>query len=76
MVDASVEEYLQALRQINIALVKGLQTAITVVENPEMFTQEQRDFVIAKMKELIEGSQKAFGSEPTRAELTEVDKAT
>ncbi|MFP4085550.1 MAG: hypothetical protein ACLFUL_02060 [Desulfobacteraceae bacterium] len=51
MVDASTEEYLQALRQITIALVKGLQTAITVVENPEMFTQEQRYFVIAKMKE-------------------------
>jgi len=48
MVDASTKEYFQALREINIALTKGLQTVVTVLENPERFTDEQRQFIIDK----------------------------
>jgi len=76
MVDASVEEYLQALRQINMALVKGLQTAITVLEDPQQFTVEQHNLIITKMKELIQQSQKAFGVETAGAEWSEADQST
>jgi hypothetical protein len=64
-VEASTEEYFQTLREINIALTKGLQTAIAVLENTDRFTEEQRNFIIDKMRELVEGSQKAYGVGPT-----------
>ena len=38
---------------------------IAVLENPYRFTEEQRNFIIEKMKELVEGSQKAYGPGPT-----------
>lgn len=66
MVDASTREYFQALREINIALTKGLQTVVTVLENPERFTDEQRQFIIYKMNELIEGSKKVYGTDATK----------
>ncbi|MFO7599762.1 MAG: hypothetical protein R6X27_08125 [Candidatus Desulfacyla sp.] len=66
MVDASTKEYFQALREINIALTKGLQTVVTVLENPERFTDEQRQFIIDKMNELIEGSEKVYGTDATK----------
>lgn len=64
--EASTEEYFQALREINMALIKGLETAVTVLENPEKFTEQQRNFIIEKVKELIEASQKAYGAEVTK----------
>jgi len=38
--EAPTEEYFHALREINMALIKGLETALTVLENPEKFTGE------------------------------------
>lgn len=64
--DDETSRYFLALREINIALSKGLQTAITVLENPERFTDEQRQFIIDKMRELIEGSEKVYGTEATK----------
>ena len=66
MVDDPTKEYFLALREINIALTKGLQTAVTVLENPERFTDEQRQFIIDKMRELVAGSQKAYGTGVTK----------
>jgi hypothetical protein len=65
-VEAPTEEYFQALREINFALIKGLETAVAVLENPEKFTEQQRQFIIDKMRELIESSQKAYGTEETK----------
>lgn len=59
-------EYLEALQDINSALTKGLQTAISALENFDKFTEEQRNFMIDKMKEIVEASQKAYGPEPTK----------
>jgi len=64
--EAPTEEYFHALREINMALIKGLETALTVLENPEKFTEEQRNFIIEKIRELIEASQRAYGAEATK----------
>lgn len=66
IVDEETKKYFLALREINAALTKGLQTVVTVLENPERFTDEQRLFIIEKMNELIEGSEKVYGTEETR----------
>ena len=58
-------EYLAALQEINFALIRGLETAISVLENIDKFTEEQRTFMIDKMRELVEASQKAYGHQPT-----------
>ncbi len=52
-------EYLNALQEINVALTKGLETAIYVLEEFDKFSDEQRAFMIDKMKVLVEASQKA-----------------
>jgi len=52
-------DYLRALNQINMALTKGLETAIYVLEEYDKFTEEQRGFVIDKMKTLVHASQQA-----------------
>ena len=63
--EVSTERQLKALQKINGALTKGLQMAIVVLEDPDKYTEEQRYFIIAKMNELVEGSQKATGTETT-----------
>ena len=64
--EVSTERQLKALQVINEALTKGLQMAIVVLEDPGKYTEEQRNFIIAKMNELVEGSQKATGTETTK----------
>jgi len=64
MEDSTVRQ-LNALRVINEALTKGLQMAIVVLEDPDKYTEEQRNFIIEKMRELLQGSQKATGTEST-----------
>ena len=63
--EVSTERQLKALKVINEALTKGLQMAIVVLEDPDKYTEEQRNFIIGKMKEVLQGSQKATGTEPT-----------
>ena len=63
--EVSTERQLKALQVINEALTKGLQMAIVVLEDPDKYTEEQRNFIIAKMNKLVEGSQKATGTETT-----------
>ena len=55
--EISTERQLKALQVINEALTKGLQMAIVVLEDPDKYTEEQRNFIIAKMNKLVEGSQ-------------------
>ena len=63
--EVSTERQLKALKVINEALTKGLQMAIVVLEDPDKYTEEQRNFIIEKMREVLQGSQKATGTEPT-----------
>lgn len=62
----SVEEYLKALEDINLALTTGLQTAIAVLENFERLTKEQRNSMIDKMKELVESSHNVYRPQPAK----------
>jgi len=62
----STEEYLKALQDINVALTKGLQIAIAVLDNFERLTEEQRRSMINKMKELVESSHNVYRAEPTK----------
>ena len=64
--DTAAEKYLEALRDINTSLTKGLETAIAVIENPERLNEQERQMIIAKLKELVEASQKTYGPEATK----------
>ena len=65
MMEDSTVRQLNALRVLNEALTKGLQMAIVVLEDPDKYTEEQRNFIIEKMREVLQGSQKATGTEST-----------
>ena len=62
----SAEEYLKALRDINLALTTGLQSAIAVIENYEKIPEEQRKSMIIQMKQLVESSRNVYRPEPTK----------
>ena len=64
--EVSTARYLKALQDINGALTTGLQTAISALENFDKFTEEQRNFIIDKMRELVESSHNVYGPEPTK----------
>jgi len=64
--EVSTTRYLKALQDINSALTTGLQIAISVLENFERLTEEQRRSLINQMKELVESSHKVYGPEPTK----------
>ena len=62
----SADEYLKALRDINLALTTGLQSAIAVIENYEKISEEQRKSLIIQLKQLVEASQNVYRPEPTK----------
>ena len=62
----SADEYLKALRDINLALTTGLQSAITLLENYERFPEEQRKSLIIQLKDLVEASHNVYRPEPTK----------
>ncbi len=64
--EVSTARYLKALQDINGALSKGLQMAISVLENFDRLSEEQRNFIIDKMRELVESSHNVYGPEPTK----------
>lgn len=59
-------EYLKALKDIISALTFGLQSAISMLENYERLSDEERKFLIDQMKKLVETSSKLYGPEPTK----------
>ena len=61
--DDETTKYIGALRNINDALIKGLQAAISVLENVDKLTEENRLILIAKMKELVAASQSVHENE-------------
>ena len=62
----SADEYLKALRDINLALTTGLQSAIALIENYEKISEEQRKSLIIQLKQLVEASQNVYRPEPTK----------
>ena len=62
----SADEYLKALRDINLALTTGLQSAIALLENYERFSEEQRKSLITQLKDLVESSHNVYRSGPTK----------
>ena len=64
--DEEVAEYLLGLRQINKALITGLETAILVMSKWNDFEPERRQAIIDNLNSLIEESNKAYGIESTK----------
>ena len=62
----SADEYLKALRDINLALTTGLQSAIAVIENYEKLPEEQRKSLITQLKQLVDSSRNVYRDEPTK----------
>jgi hypothetical protein len=62
----SADEYLKALRDINLALTTGLESAIAVIENYEKLPEEQRKSLIIQLKQLVEASQNVYRDESTK----------
>ena len=64
--EVSTARYLKALQDINGALTKGLQMAISVLENFDRLSEEQRSSLIKQMKKLVESSHNVYRDEPTK----------
>jgi len=62
--DDATAKYLWALKNINDALMGGLQTAISVLENVDKLTEEHRLSMINRLKELLDAGQEANKNEP------------
>ena len=62
----SADEYLKALRDINLALTTGLQSAIALLENYEKLPEEQRKSLIIQLKQLVDASHNVYRDESTK----------
>jgi len=56
---------LWALREVNKALITGLETAIFVMDKWDELSPERRKSTIEALQKLISQSNKAYGTEPT-----------
>jgi len=64
--DEETLQHLEALKQINKALVGGLQMAILIMDKWDELGPERRESLITKLKDLIATSNKTYGIEPTK----------
>ncbi len=62
--DDSTARYLGALRDINDALIGGLQVAISALENVDKLTEAHRLSLLDKLKELVAAGQRGYENEP------------
>jgi hypothetical protein len=62
--DDATAKHLWALRNINDALMGGLQTAIAVLENVDKLSEERRLSLLDKLKELVAAGQRGYENEP------------
>jgi hypothetical protein len=60
------EKCLKALIDINAALITGLQSAIALLEKYEKCSEEQREAMISKLKQLLDASRLLYEAEPTK----------
>lgn len=64
MDDSTAQRYIGALRDINDALIGGLQVAISALENVGKLTEAHRLSLLDKLKELVARGQGVYENEP------------
>ena len=64
--DDEAAKYLWALREVNKALITGLETAIFVMDKWDELTPERRQSIIESIQQLISQSNKAYETEPAK----------
>lgn len=64
--DDETVKYLWALREINKALITGLESAIFVMDKWDEVTPERRQSMIESLQKLISQSNKAYETEPPK----------
>ena len=64
--DDETAKYLWALKEVNKALITGLETAILVMDKWDELTPERRQSLIESLQQLISQSNKAYGTETAK----------
>ena len=64
--DDETAKHLWALREVNKALITGLETAIFVMNKRDDLTSERRQSIIESLQQLISQSNKAYGTETAK----------
>ncbi len=64
--DDETVKHLLALREVNKALITGLETAIFVMDKWDEPTPERRQSIIESLQQLISQSNKAYETEPPK----------
>jgi len=64
--DDETVKYLWALREVNKALITGLESAILVMDKWDEITPERRQSLIESLQQLISQSNKAYETEPPK----------
>jgi hypothetical protein len=64
MDDAPVQ-YFWKLHRVNADLIKGLKTAIYILENLDTLTPEKRQVILESLKKTVSQSENAIGDETT-----------
>ena len=64
--DDETVKYLWALKEVNKALITGLESAIFVMDKWDELTPERRQSMIESLQQLISQSNKAYETEPPK----------
>ena len=64
--DDDTVKYLWALKEINKALITGLESAIFVMDKWDELKPERRQSMIESLQQLISQSNKAYETEPPK----------
>ena len=64
--DDETTKYLWALREVNKALITGLETAIFAMQKWDDLTPQRRESMIQSIQKLISQSNKAYGTETAK----------
>ena len=64
--DDETAKYLWALREVNKALITGLETAVFVMDKWDELTPERRQSTIKALQRLISESDKAYENKPIK----------
>jgi len=64
--DDETVKYLWALKEVNKALITGLESAIFVMDKWDEITPERRQSMIESLQQLISQSNKAYETEPPK----------
>ena len=64
--DKETVKYLWALKEVNKALITGLESAIFVMDKWDVITPERRQSMIESLQQLISQSNKAYETEPPK----------